>query len=393
MQTANQNTFRQPYLSVVVTSRNDNHGGSLTQRMQCFLDGLFQQVDNYSLDTELIIVEWNPPKGRSSVKDTFLWPKNLSKCVVRIITVPAELHEQYAHSGQLPLFQMIAKNVGIRRAKGEFVLATNIDILFSKNIMSFLKDKLKHGQLYRADRLDVPADVPRSGAVDDVLLWCSGSFFRINANGHTSVRPGKEWDSASLSTAYQNPKLRVLSRIFTMTNPNGLRRAKIGELAKILISSIVSNLSQKCHTLRTLVIDPALHTNACGDFTLLSKSDWFLLRGYAEWPMYSFHIDSILLYQAWLAGIREYYVGRDAPVYHIEHGFASGYVAENPTPLFDRLKSMGVPFLDWNAEVVPLIESMRSKKVSDNSNFYLLNDENWGLVNFELKEELFGGAS
>jgi hypothetical protein len=205
-----------------------------------------------------------------------------------------------------------------------------------------------------------------------------------------------------------------------MTNPNGLRRAKIGELAKILvlslpkylrkffsrsnekslwltisslISSIVSNLSQKCHTLRTLVIDPALHTNACGDFTLLSKSDWFLLRGYAEWPMYSFHIDSILLYQAWLAGIREYYVGRDAPVYHIEHGFASGYVAENPTPLFDRLKSMGVPFLDWNSEVAPLIKSMRSKKVSDNSNFYLLNDENWGLVNFELKEELFGGAS
>ena len=29
---------------------------------------------------------------------------------------------------------MIAKNVGIRRARGEFVLATNIDILFSSEL-------------------------------------------------------------------------------------------------------------------------------------------------------------------------------------------------------------------------------------------------------------------
>jgi len=35
------------------------------------------------------------------------------------------------------LYQMIAKNAGIRRARGEYVLATNIDILFSSELACF----------------------------------------------------------------------------------------------------------------------------------------------------------------------------------------------------------------------------------------------------------------
>ena len=33
---------------------------------------------------------------------------------------------------------MIAKNAGIRRARGQFVLATNIDIIFSNELVGFL---------------------------------------------------------------------------------------------------------------------------------------------------------------------------------------------------------------------------------------------------------------
>src|SRR5262249_29405415 len=40
-----------------------------------------------------------------------------------------------------------------------------------------------------------------------------------------------------------------------------------------------------------------LHTNACGDFTLLSRENWFRFCGYPEWVMYSWNIDSILLLQ------------------------------------------------------------------------------------------------
>ena len=43
-------------------------------------------------------------------------------------------------SERLPLFQMIGKNVGIRRSRAPFVLATNVDIIFSDALFSFLAE-------------------------------------------------------------------------------------------------------------------------------------------------------------------------------------------------------------------------------------------------------------
>src|SRR5213078_3356107 len=79
----------------------------------------------------------------------------------RIIVVAPELHARFAHSDGLPLFQMIAKNVGIRRAAAQFVLATNIDILLSDELFQYFERDLKPGAMYRVERLDVEADVDR----------------------------------------------------------------------------------------------------------------------------------------------------------------------------------------------------------------------------------------
>src|SRR5262249_10127703 len=51
-----------------------------------------------------------------------------------------------------------------------------------------------------------------------------------------------------------------------------------------------------------------LHTNACGDFTLMSREAWETVRGYPELEMFSMHIDSLLLYQAHWRGVREAYL-------------------------------------------------------------------------------------
>ena len=53
-----------PYLSVVVTARNDDHGGNLLGRMQVFVDAWISQAKRHNLSSELIVVEWNPPAGR-----------------------------------------------------------------------------------------------------------------------------------------------------------------------------------------------------------------------------------------------------------------------------------------------------------------------------------------
>src|ERR1700722_20937716 len=121
----------QPYLSVVVTTRNDDHGGNLLGRTQAFVNGFLSQCRRHKVPAELIIVEWNPPPDRPPLAEALQWRDSEGWCQVRIIAVPLEIHQRWRTWKALPLYQMTAKNVGIRRARGEFVLATNIDILFS----------------------------------------------------------------------------------------------------------------------------------------------------------------------------------------------------------------------------------------------------------------------
>ena len=76
---------------------------------------------------------------------------------------------------------MIAKNAGIRRARGQFVLATNIDILFSDELMEYLAARrLERGRMYRIDRHDVMSEVPVDVPVEEQLAWCGTHLIRVN---------------------------------------------------------------------------------------------------------------------------------------------------------------------------------------------------------------------
>ena len=171
-----------PYLSVVVTARNDDHGGNLLRRMQIFVDAWINQAKRHHLPSELILVEWNPPPDRERLVTALRWPSDTAPCKVRVIEVPPELHARYYHSTALALYQMIAKNVGIRRARGEFILATNIDIVFSDELMMFLAERrLEKGHMYRIDRTDVMSDVPVNGPLDEQLAYCQQHVIRLCA--------------------------------------------------------------------------------------------------------------------------------------------------------------------------------------------------------------------
>lgn len=175
-----------PYLSLVVTARNDNHGGNLLRRMQIFVDGWIAQSRRHNLPSELIVVEWNPPAEKPPLWQDLKWPQDTSPCEVRFIEVPAELHRRYAHAAALPLYQMIAKNVGIRRARGRFILASNIDILFSDELVRFLAQRnLRADRMYRIDRHDVMSDVPVDATIEEQLAYCESHLLRVNARHGT----------------------------------------------------------------------------------------------------------------------------------------------------------------------------------------------------------------
>ncbi len=171
----------EPYLSLVVATRNDDHGGNLMGRTQIFLDGWLTQARRYNISSELIFVEWNPPADRPPLAEALRWPADFGPCTVRFIEVPAELHQRYQHAAGLPLYQMIGKNVGIRRARGRFVLATNIDILFSNELAEFLGARqLDVNRLYRVDRYDAMSDVPADAPLDEQLAYCRTHLIRVN---------------------------------------------------------------------------------------------------------------------------------------------------------------------------------------------------------------------
>lgn len=173
---------RQPYLSIVVTARNDDHGGNLLGRMQTFVNAWIGQAKRHRLSSELIVVDWNPPQDRPPLIEALKWPADAEPCQVRFIQVPAEIHRAYEHAEALPLYQMIAKNVAMRRSRGRFILATNIDVVFSDELVRFFaEEQLLPGRMYRMDRHDVMTDVPVDGSVDEQLEYCASHIIRVCA--------------------------------------------------------------------------------------------------------------------------------------------------------------------------------------------------------------------
>src|SRR5436190_24354104 len=86
-----------PYLSVVVTTRNDDHGGDPLKRLQAFVNTFAAQCVRTGLDAELIVVEWNPPDDRPRVHQLLRVPSD-APFPVRVVEVPAAIHETLRHA-------------------------------------------------------------------------------------------------------------------------------------------------------------------------------------------------------------------------------------------------------------------------------------------------------
>ena len=334
-----------PRLSVVATSRNDEHGGNLFARMQLFVDGLADQAERFGLPLELILVEWNPPADRPPLAEALRWQPG-KQFMPRVITVPGEVHRTYPHADGLPLFQMIGKNVGIRRANAPYILATNIDILLSDELFVFLRDCLKPNAMYRVDRHDVLAqlDGPRLPSPAECRSLPAIREHTADGLRYPNGRPA----AAPVAAPLQRFSLREL--------PSLARAA------------------------RDRLMLPRLHTSGCGDFTLTSRDVWQELRGYPEWPAYSWHMDGVVLYQAFAAGIEMVNLPPPMVALHLEHGEGSGWTPESRR-LFDRLDAAGVPYLSTQDY------RKLARKLVRHRGFQPVNDGGWGLAEMALRSE------
>jgi hypothetical protein len=423
----------QPYLSVVATARNDDHGGNPLYRMQLFVDGLMAQCDRHRLPAELVLVEWNPPSDRPRLAEVLNWPHGEGWCQVRIVEVPTELHSRLEHADHLPLFQMIGKNVGIRRARGAFVVATNIDILFSDDLMHFLaKRHLDAERFYRVDRVDVPAEIDPAWPTERQLAFCRDNAIRINyydstvdlvtgaryriyhdvpwilrllpASLHSSTLVARYalWRIYAffywIVAGFNDPRAvpgrirRRLERLLASAHaaespaagssyhmPAASSLLRIPRLIESFAAAFIRDLgARRREFMRSMEWEKSrlrLHTNASGDFTLMSNEAWIRSGGYAEFEMYSMHIDGLHLYTSHYAGLREQRLHH--PIYHIEHG---GGFKPNSKELDERLTRDAIPQISNEQLMEWIYEMYKTRRPVE------FNQANWGFANEDLAE-------
>ena len=349
-----------PYLSIIAASRNDDHGGDPLIRTQIFVNCFARQCEKHRLPAELILVDWNPVPGRPGLAGVLQLPPEASFCQARVISVPAVLHQRFKYADRIAFYQMIAKNAGIRRARGEFILATNIDIIFSDELIAFIsQQRLNPDKTYRVDRYDIQPGLTPQQSLEQTLDY---------AWTHP-VRSNRRFEPRALVDHIYGEEM-----FKRHTKPD----AKIARKAKdVTIVAEDGTWSVRPRGDTTLA---HLHTNACGDFTLLSRRGWDAITGYPEFDAFSFHIDSFGLAAAHYAGFEEVALLPPCVCFHIEHSLGSGWTPEGEKKLFERLNQKEILNPEWHV-LMPLVELMRKREHPT-----ALNGATWGLSPFDLPE-------
>ncbi len=344
-----------PYLSVVMASRNDDYAGGMLRRLQVNVNAFIEQTERFDLPSELLLIDWNPPDGKE-LWQAIDWPSStLHRCTVRVITVPPQIHATVPFADRLPILIHRARNVGIRRARGQFVLPTSPDILFSNELVQwFARRELDPACVYRVVRRDVPEKALQFESVDKRLRYCRNHVQGIHK---------------------RDSSYRI----------DGL---------------------------------PHLFTNGAGDFTLMSRDMYFRVNGIPEErEFHSMHFDGILCFMAHAAGAREVELGAPHRIYHVDHGAPSwraesswlerivsrlpsralasslATVARRIAPPTSAIERRGVPFLDCSTRPGRARYEMLIRSLVEAPEMFRYNDADWGMAQHTLDVRVLGQAA
>lgn len=250
-----------PLLSFIFTGRNDDYGHRFLYRMQRFLDSLQQQVKKDTF-VEIIIVEWDPPKNKKRLHEA-LNIKKSDNIKFRFIEVPSGIHKKIKNPEKFRLLEFHAKNVGLRRARGKFLILTNPDIIFNKSFIKFI-EKVPHSskKIYVSKRYNLLRDIPEKMNLSELECFCKENSYGLFGIPFNYPK---------------HPKFIDLLKEFYLFSKNYSRLfiIKMFDRKRYDKEKILSGLYP-------------------GDFVMTSKSNWERKRGYPELNLKGF-ADTIFL--------------------------------------------------------------------------------------------------
>jgi hypothetical protein len=332
---------RAPEISIVFGVHDPSYAGDLLGRTRTFLGGLIALANRNRLPTEIVVVEWNPHPRHAPFREGLSWPDALGGVELRFIEVPAEIHHRLPNADRIPIFEYVAKNVGIRRARGRYLVATNPDLFYSAALVKVLAGSaLTTGRFYRVDRSDLSAPIPDGGDIDGQLSFCREHIARVHAYFGS-------YDPRAPASGAPSWK-RVLKE----------------EYAALRAGRSVPDHPREASD-ATLVSPPdGLHRNAAGDFFLMERRHWLDLGGYPELYTHA-HIDAIMCWIAASAGLRQTILPSACRLYHQPH---------------ERGAHATFPTTDWRPWYERYLEAVREM------GRIVVNDPDWGLAREELHE-------
>jgi hypothetical protein len=294
-------TVRDPYISIIVSGRNDDYGHGFLHRLQTFVRVWGWQCARLGLEIEIVIVEWNPPEGAISLRDAIVWPHAFVP--IQFVIVSAEAHGQLwrmlhgAKPAPAPMLDMVAQNVGVQQARGEFVLLTNPDALPSNDLAAFLRSRaLRRDTYYRIDRDDLGSPVPQWAGAAEIDAFCDAHSYRVFSSWGLAWWPAVA-NAASFMLEHRNYSAAFQQWRASFASPEG--RPALAE-------------TEPVHNYY------GLHHTTAGDFILVAREHMMRLRGFPERVSHRYW-DSYMVALLAAAGLRQGILQRPLRLFHQPH--------------------------------------------------------------------------
>jgi hypothetical protein len=242
-------------ISAIIISRNDNYGGHLNERATYAINSAINTYD------EVIYIDWNSPTHSLlwDIKDNLQLKGNLKHFV---ITPEIASYLTNNNPDVQKCCEVLARNIGIRRATGDYIVSTNIDIIHPK-------------------REDIESIINNSDNNTMITLSRREVTWDIIKEFHGGEMKFQEWD-----------KLR---------------------------DYIYINSEERIYNEKTVEGDDYSLINCCGDFQIAPKHIWDEIKGFEEELIYPLFADTNVQKKAVKHGfgLKAIY---NPPMFHINHG-------------------------------------------------------------------------
>jgi len=246
-------------LSAVVVSRNDNYGGNLADRATYCLNSLIDTFD------EVFYIDWNSPTYSLlyDIEDRLHFKGNLKH-----IVIPPDVASMLTNND--PHAQVccetLARNIGIRRATGDYIVSTNIDVI-----------------------------APRRDHLEKAINELDKNTFYTISRRHT------EWKDIE---AFHGGERKF-------------------EDWKQLRDHLIENSEERKYDEKVVEGDDYSIINCCGDFQLAHRDIWNEIKGFEEELIYVLYSDTNVQKKAVKHGFDLKAIYSPA-LFHIFHGKGGG---------------------------------------------------------------------